>query len=264
MKKIMKNSVCTAVLLAGSVLLSGCLKARSITISLAPDQTLNTGRQVIVQVETVPGGVKIDPNSITITGGDSWVEGDVIKFQVDEPGDYKMTINQDNVQSNELVIPVTKADYSYHPADSSDQSNSSSAASSESSASASSEVSSSAAGERHVSVDEAFSDQENLIGQQTQITVSGQLPQTTIPDKSGKQVQVLWNDQASTYLILEGFQIPFGSCPAEVTGTLSRNENGELVLHMSYISTNTAPGPINSQTGTEPEQQNSENSESVQ
>lgn len=248
------KKVYPAVLLLGSLLLAGCMKASSIQLAIAPDQTPETNRPVTIDVDVSPGFIKIDPNSITISGGESWVEDGVIKFQTDKPGDYTMKVTQNNVESNVLIIPVAKADHFRNPASStvSSSTSSSEAKSFQSSTltSASSESRSheellkdaaKTVQEEKMSVDEVYQKQDALVSDQTPVTINGQLPQTAISDKAGNPVMVLWNDQVSEYIILDGFEIPFGGCPAQVSGTLSRNANGELVLNMTYITTDAVP-----------------------
>lgn len=238
-----------ALLLAGSLMLAGCMKASSIQLTIAPDQTPQTNQPVIIDVDTNPGLIKINPNSITISGGESWVEDGVIKFQASEPGDYTIKVNQNDVESNTLTISVAKADFSMKTSQAA-SSQKDSASSSRSSLSPSSSESgqqdllkdaAKTVQEETINVDEAYQKADSLITDQTPVTITGQLPQTTIRDKAGNQVAVIWNNQVNEYIILDGFEIPFGGCPAQVSGTLTRNENGELVLNMTYITTDAIP-----------------------
>lgn len=226
-------------LVLGGMLLTGCSKASSITLSLAPDQTPVINQPVIIDVQTKPVPIKINPNSISISGGDSWVEDGVIKFEAEEPGEYFISVNQKDTKSNELKINVARPDFlgqanSQNPSDSSKNEHSEKESEENSQSSSQSKDPASTVQEEKISVDQAYSDQNQLIDNHTPITVNGQLPQARIRDKAGNEVQVLWNDQTSEYIILDGFEIPFGGCPAQVSGTLSRNAAGELVLNMSY------------------------------
>ncbi|MDE5758663.1 MAG: hypothetical protein K2H85_08640, partial [Allobaculum sp.] len=92
-----------------------------------------------------------------------------------------------------------------------------------------------------MSVDQVYEDQSVLIANKTPITVDGILPEALVSNGSGKEEQVLWNEDLKEYIVLEGFTIPFGGCNAQVSGTLSRNAQGQLVLNMTYISTDDVP-----------------------
>lgn len=246
----MKNLKIISAGILAMILLCGCsmMKPKSIEISLEPGQSLKSGQNIIINVESKPGSIKVDPNSITVSGGESWVDGGTVKFKAMKPGDYTMVINQDSVESNTLTIPVGEADL-YVATDSGTTSEESLQASSEESQTPSSQQSQASSEEEDPladakktvqeqkrTVDEVYAKQDELVDSDQLITVDGLLPQTVIQDKSGKDVQVLWDPDLKQYLILSGFKIPFGGCEAQATGRLTRNENGELVLNMTYIS----------------------------
>lgn len=220
------------------LLLGGC-KSSSITLTLEPDQDLITGTPIAIDVKTAPFPSRIDPNSIVLSGGDSWVEDGKIKFQAEEAGNYTVSVNQDNVQSNDLNFTVGDR-YTFFNNREASQANA--MGSSQNSA----EETTIQSGQM-VSVDQVYAAQDELINHQTSVIVEGNLPQALLTDKKGEQVQALWNDTTSQYLILEGFKIPFGSCKADVTGTLSKDDAGQLVLHMTYISTAEQPGVVHSE-----------------
>lgn len=333
--------------LLGGLLLAGCSKAGAIELSVVPNQSMVTGKAIVIDVKSEPV-VSINPNSIEISGGESWVENGVIKFKANEPGSYKMTVKQDDVTSNTITIDLGNTNAIAKNESQSTTSNKNSTSSSSTPKSSATnkpatttpnqgqtsggqstpstpqytptpsqpavtypssgyqpdpipaptepvapvtpsidpepvvtpepdptpstpqedptpapaepvvtpeapvapepaptpdpeEDPASTVQETTMNVDQVYSDQNQLIANKTPITVDGQLPTTLVTDNSGKKVQVLWNDQTSEYIILEGFTIPFGGCNAQASGTLSRNGNGQLVLKMTYISTDDIP-----------------------
>lgn len=330
--------------LLGGLLLAGCSKASAIELSVVPNQSMVTGKAIVIDVKSEPV-ISINPNSIEISGGESWVENGVIKFKANEPGSYKMTVKQDNVTSNTITIDLGNTNTIAKNESQSTTSNKNSTTSKSSTNNQTTkpttpitpsqgqsngqqstpstpqytptpseptvnypteptpapttptitpdleptvpttpsvdpspvvtpepdpapsvpqetptpeestpvpeapvtptpdpeEDPASTVQETTMSVDQVYSDQNQLIANKTPITVDGQLPTTLVTDNSGKKVQVLWNDQTSEYIILEGFTIPFGGCTAQASGTLSRNSNGQLVLKMTYISTDDIP-----------------------
>ncbi|MBF0580409.1 hypothetical protein IM774_11660 [Erysipelotrichaceae bacterium RD49] len=230
------KKILPALLLAGCFILTGC-KAKSIELSIDPQSEMNPYKTVIVDVKTSPFPTKINPNSITINGGESWVEDGKIKFEADEPGDYTLQVDQDGVASNVLTITITPANpnpVANNNASSEESKNS------ESSANSKEEVDREFKDQK-ISVDAAYQNADKLIQNNTEVIVTGNLPQALIQDKNGNEVQVLWNSTTSEYIILQGFSIPFGGCIAQATGTLSRDASGQLVMNMTYISTDEEP-----------------------
>ncbi len=330
-----------SLLLLGGILLAGCSKASAIELSVVPNQSMVTGKAIVIDVKTDPV-ISIDPNSIEISGGESWVENGVIKFKASEPGQYTMKVTQDNVTSNTITIPLnTSSAIAKNETQSTSNSKSSQSTSSKSSTqnnhsktnqsgtqsptqnivpstpsvpnvstpsdptptpttpnveptpsfptiepepspepsvpSAPAEPTpeetptveetpvsqpeespspdipaipapapeeedpASTVQDTSLSVDQVYENQGDLIAHKTPITVDGILPESLVSDGSGKEVQVLWNEDLKEYILLEGFTIPFGGCTAQVSGTLSRNGEGQLVLSMTYISTDDIP-----------------------
>ncbi len=327
-------------------MLAGCSKANAIELSVVPNQSMVTGKAIVIDVKTEPV-ISIDPNSIEISGGESWVENGVIKFKATEPGQYTMKVTQDNVTSNTITIPLnTSSAVAKNETQSTSQSSQSTTSKSSTQSStqanrgsqgtqgqtnqttptyqaptqnttptaptAPSEPSSvsdpvvttpsvdpeptipetpvqdpeptvspeetptpvetpaptetpsvetpaatpeqitppasneeedpsSTVQDTSMSVDQVYEDQRELIANKTPITVDGVLPEALVTNGSGKEVQVLWNEELNEYIVLEGFTIPFGGCNAQVSGTLSRNADGQLVLSMTYISTDDVP-----------------------
>ena len=338
-------------------MLAGCSKASAIELSVVPNQSMVTGKAIVIDVKTEPV-ISIDPNSIEISGGESWVENGVIKFKASEPGQYTMKVTQDNVTSNTITIPL---DTSSAIAKNETQSTSKSSLSTTSKSSTQSSTKqnsttnnqtntnptvnqgqsnqtvpsnqtptqnttpaassvpttsttpssdstpstpaitpdpepsvpdvatpsedttpavdtpsaeeetpnleetpasqpdstptpeqqdptpsveddpSNTVQDTSMSVDQVYEDQGELIANKTPITVDGILPEALVSNGSGKEEQVLWNEDLKEYIVLEGFTIPFGGCNAQVSGTLSRNAQGQLVLNMTYISTDDVP-----------------------
>ncbi len=233
----LQNRIPSGVLvLSACLLLQGCQNS-SITLSLEPDQKMITGSPIAIDVKTAPLPSRIDPNNVMISGGDSWVENGKVMFQAEQPGTYTVSVDQGKVKSNDLSVTVTDR-YAYFNGQS--QTDSSQADNSQAASSENSDSSQIKSGD-HLNVDQVYAAQDQLISSQTSVIVEGNLPQALVTDKTGQQVPVLWNDAISKYLILDGFNIPFGGCKAEVTGTLSRDAAGQLVLNMSYISTDEKP-----------------------
>lgn len=337
-----------SLLLLEGILLAGCSKASAIELSVVPNQSMVTGKAIVIDVKTEPV-ISIDPNSIEISGGESWVENGVIKFKASEPGQYTMKVTQDNVTSNTITIPL---DTSSAIAKNETQSTSKSSQSTTSKSSTQSSTKqnsttnnqtntnstinqgqttpsnqtptqnttpitpnvpttptspsapaitpdlepsvpdvvapsedttpavdapsveeetpnveetpapqpdltptpeqqdptpsveddpASTVQDTSMSVDQVYADQSDLIANKTPITVDGILPEALVSNDSGKEEQVLWNEDLKEYIVLEGFTIPFGGCNAQVSGTLSRNAQGQLVLNMTYISTDDVP-----------------------
>lgn len=230
------KKILPVLILAGCFLLTGC-KAKSIELSIDPQSEMTPYKTVVVDVKTSPFPTKINPNSITINGGESWVEDGKIKFEADEPGDYTMRVDQDGVTSNVLTITITPANT--NPI-ANNNASSEDSKTSESSANSKEEVDREFK-DKKISVDAAYQNADKLIQNNTEVIVSGNLPQALIQDKNGNEVQVLWNSTTSEYIILQGFSIPFGGCTAQATGTLYRDASGQLVMNMTYISTDEEP-----------------------
>lgn len=338
-----------SLLLLGGVLLAGCSKASAIELSVVPNQSMVTGKAIVIDVKTEPV-ISIDPNSIEISGGESWVENGVIKFKASEPGQYTMKVTQDNVTSNTITIPLdTSSAIAKNETQSTSKSSKSTTSKSSTQSSPkpnsptnnqtntnptlnqgqanqtptqnttpttpsgpttsttpSSDPTSSTPAitpdpepslpdvvapsedtppavdapsveeetpnveetpapqpdptpdqpaptpsveddpastvqDTSMSVDQVYEDQSELLANKTPITVDGILPEALVSNGSGKEEQVLWNEDLKEYIVLEGFTIPFGGCNAQVSGTLSRNAQGQLVLNMTYISTDDVP-----------------------
>ncbi len=232
MKKILP-----AIALVSCFVLAGC-KANSIELSVSPDQDMNPYQTIIVDVKTSPFPTRINPNSITINGGESWVEDGVIKFEAEDPGDYTVRVDQDGVTSNTVTISIVPKG-SNPVVDSSSTTDSSSDASSE--VTDSKEAVEKEFKDRTISVDAAYENADKLIQYQVPVVVTGNLPQALVADKNGQMVPVLWNSTTSEYIILQGFEIPFGGCTAQATGTLSRDASGQLVMTMTFIRTDEEP-----------------------
>ncbi len=233
MKKILP-----AIALVSCFMLTGC-KAKSIELSVSPDQVMNPYQTIIVDVKTSPFPTRIDPNSITVNGGESWVEDGVIKFEAEDPGDYTVRVDQDGVTSNTVTISIV-------PKGSNPVADNNSGASDSSSDSSSQVTDSKEAVEKEfkdqtISVDAAYENADKLIQYQVPVVVTGNLPQALVADKNGQMVPVLWNSTTSEYIILQGFEIPFGGCTAQATGTLSRDASGQLVMTMTFIRTDEEP-----------------------
>ena len=233
--KIIKVSLLGAAL----VVMSGCSgMLNSITLELEDNQELLTNKTILISVDTKPFDVKINPNSISITGGESWVENGYINFKATEPGDYQIFVAQNDVESNVLTIPVTGSSnpnapiISQRPDDetSSDHNNDYESPI---------DLNDPILDSEYFTVDQVYDHAGALIIQSKEgreIEITGDLPQAAMETENGEQGQVLWNTDHTQYIILEGFPVPFGSCAARATGLLSRNEAGELVLTMSYIA----------------------------
>ncbi|GEM_PF-2511602 len=232
MKKILP-----AIALVSCFVLAGC-KANSIELSVSPDQDMNPYQTIIVDVKTSPFPTRINPNSITVNGGESWVEDGVIKFEAEDPGDYTVRVDQDGVTSNTVTISIVPKG-SNPVVDSSSTTDSSSDASSE--VTDSKEAVETEFKDRTISVDAAYENADKLIQYQVPVVVTGNLPQALVADKNGQMVPVLWNSTTSEYIILQGFEIPFGGCTAQATGTLSRDASGQLVMTMTFIRTDEEP-----------------------
>ena len=71
--------------------------------------------------------------------------------------------------------------------------------------------------------------------------MSGYLPLEGKLDASGVETPVLYDESRSNYILLKGFDAPFGNCKAEATGTLYQDSTGQLVMQMSYLYSTEEP-----------------------
>lgn len=233
---------------AAALVLGACSNLISVIhLNVEDGQNMITGQTVLIDYQTKPIQTRIDPNAVQISGGESWIEDGKLKFQAMKPGTYTISVTQNGVTSNTVTVDI-KASPLADASSSHDDSKDSSAQdqSSENSSSSSEDdplADAKATVQDHIiSVDQAWEDADSLAGSGKLITVDGKLPQSTIQDKAGNNVVVMWNSDISKYIILEGFPIPFGNCDANVTGRLRRNDNGELVMDMTYVeATNMEP-----------------------
>lgn len=89
-----------------------------------------------------------------------------------------------------------------------------------------------------ISVTDAINDQENLVNNGTVVSIEGYLPQDVRVDESGNefmdiQASVDTEDPEEWIEIANTDALNFGGCKAVLTGTLSYNAEGNLVLNVT-------------------------------
>lgn len=249
----MTKSLFTGLLALCLCLLSGCsIGLNGIDLSVDSDQAFTTGETIAINVSTQPFDVKINPNSITCTGGgETWVEDGLIKFQSSEAGTYSISVTQNQITSNTVVLTIEQAEETVPVYDNNQAAEISSitrekpwekhVVSSEDKSDDPLKDAAKTVQDKKLNVAEVYEDADNLVDNHTQVTINGKLPVSTIEDKSGNKVHALYDTASNEYIILEGFDIPFNDCYAQASGTLSRNADGELVLNMTYLSASSTP-----------------------
>lgn len=212
-----------ACLFAGSAVLMGCQSNENLEIALAdPDAQIKAGDTVSIRTNLSGFNARIDPNDISVSrGSESWVENGEIKFKSYTPGTYNLYVMRDGVQSNVLSIQVL--DRNGHAVDSLNQSGSEE------------DLFDQIADGDKVSVAQAIENKDTIISKKVSIVMEGYLPLSGQLDENGVETPVLYDESHSNYILLKGFDVPFGECTAEATGTLYENPRGQLVMQMTYL-----------------------------
>lgn len=73
-----------------------------------------------------------------------------------------------------------------------------------------------------MSVDTLVENAEMYLDTDVEVWVQGDLPQSLLPDNQGKLQPVLFNEEHSDYMVLNG-NISLGDCHVYITGTLTYN-----------------------------------------
>lgn len=245
---IMKVMRTVTGLILTSCLLGGCSMAlKSINLTVDPNQEFVTDKPVVINCETAPFSVKINPNSIENSGGESWVENGVINFEATEPGEYTLSVTQNDIRSNTIVLTIEQGTRqvvetapdeltSSKRWDPKDNLSTSSKSDSEKDREELMSRAEKTVQDKKITVEEAYQDGDNLADGDQLVTINGFLPAEKIQDKAGNTVTALRDAASGEYIILTGFELPFSNCNAQISGRLTRNENGELVMKMTYAS----------------------------
>ncbi|MGM9960267.1 MAG: hypothetical protein ACI32F_03015 [Allobaculum sp.] len=210
-------------LLAASGFLAGCRSSENLEIALVdPDAQIKAGDTVSIRTNLSGFNSRIDPNDITVSrGSESWVENGEIKFKSNTPGTYNLSVLRDGVQSNVLSIQVL--DRNGHAVDSPNPSG------------IEEDLFDQIADGDKVSVAQAIENKDTIISKKVSIVMEGYLPLTGELDEYGVETPVLYDENHANYILLKGFDVPFGECTAEATGTLYENSKGQLVMQMTYL-----------------------------
>lgn len=232
MKKTKK--IIATLALGSSLLFAGCQGEKNVEISLVdPNSPVRIGDTVSIKTNLSGFNNNIDPNDLNPSrGSEAWVENDQIKFKSNTPGTYSIYVMHDGVQSNILSIEVLNRD-----AISMNQEDSSTTSSQKPEEDLMDQIQD---GDR-VTVSQAIEKKDLLISKNVSVVMSGYLPLEGKLDASGVETPVLYDENRSNYILLKGFDAPFGNCKAEATGTLYQDSTGQLVMQMSYLYSTEEP-----------------------
>lgn len=232
MKKTKK--IIAALALSSSLLFVGCSKEKNIEISLAdPNTAVHIGDTVSIKTNLSGFNSNIDPNDLNPSqGSEAWVENDQIKFKSNKPGTYSIYVMRDGVQSNILSIEVLNRDAISMNEDTSSE---------QSSTGPEEDLMDQIHDGDRITVSQAIENKDLLMSKKVSIVMSGYLPLAGKLDAAGVETPVLYDESRSNYILLKGFDAPFGDCNAEATGTLYQDSTGQLVMQMTYLYSTEEP-----------------------
>lgn len=231
---IKTKKIIAAVALGSSLLFAGCHSEKNIEISLVdPNSAVRIGDTVSIKTNLSGFNSNIDPNDLNPSrGAEAWVENDQIKFKSNTPGTYSIYVMHDGVQSNILSIEVLNRD-----AISMNQDDSSASSSQGSEEDLMDQIQD---GDR-VTVTQAIENKDLLMSKNVSVVLSGYLPLAGKLDAAGVETPALYDENRANYILLKGFDAPFGDCNAEATGTLYQDSTGQLVMQMTYLYSTEEP-----------------------
>lgn len=193
--------------------LSGCAlftgDSSKITLSSA-SETTGVNQPVAIEVKTSPTDQIVGYNAFSATGGELSLNNGVLLFSADKPGTYEISASQNDVTSNVLSIEVTGT----------------SAGSSENNDSQNDSV---------LTISEFLVSPDNYT--ENPVTLSGFVSASAQDLGYGEPVYVLYNDDQSAYVVLDGDLNNISNANALVTGTISNN-GYNYVLTIENIQAN--------------------------
>lgn len=193
--------------------LSGCAlftgDSSKITLSSA-SETTGVNQPVAIEVKTSPTDQIVGYNAFSATGGELSLNNGVLQFSADKPGTYEISASQNDVTSNVLSIEVTGT----------------SAGSSENNDSQNDSV---------LTISEFLVSPDNYT--ENPVTLSGFVSASAQDLGYGEPVYVLYNDDQSAYVVLDGDLNNISNASALVTGTISNN-GYDYVLTIENIQAN--------------------------
>ncbi len=211
-------------LVLGILMLCGCnnqsasehLKSVSLTCD---KEELLVDETATITYSITPAEIPLEQDCFYSNGGTITLQEDHLSFQSDVPGTYEIYCSKDDVQSNTITIVVAEKAVTIPD---------------EQDSSASPLISDGTPHNAPMSVDWLLENVDSYVDTKTQVWVQGDLPQTKVLDEYGELRGILYNDDHSRFIILQG-EIPIGNCHAAIVGTLTANEKGQYILLVDSV-----------------------------
>lgn len=174
-----------------------------------------------------PADAPVDADSFCLTGGSITLQDGKALYTCDKPGTYTIFFREGDVKSNTLTIQVHEPEVQ-PTQDANEQT--------EESPQTTTPITGNTPTPHNapMNVDALLEQAAVYVDTGVQVWVQGDLPQAAITDANGELQQILWNDDHTRYILLNG-EVNIGGCRASIVGTLTMDEQQRVVIQVDSV-----------------------------